>query len=74
VALPFARCAMAQGLDPHLVSVGPGPGRQVDLEVGVPAPHPERGAGREAGQGAFDQDVGAAVEAQVLKVDSRPQR
>jgi hypothetical protein len=40
----------------------------------VPAPHPERGARGEAGQGPFDQDMGTAVEAQVLKVDSRAQR
>jgi hypothetical protein len=42
--------------------------------VGVPAPHPERGARAEAGQAPFDEDVGAPVEAEVVKVDSRAQR
>jgi hypothetical protein len=46
----------------------------VDLEVRVAARHPERGARGEVGQGPFDQDVGAAIEAQILKVDSRTQR
>ena len=42
--------------------------------MGVPASHPERGARGEAGQGPFDEEVGAPVEAEVVKVDSRAQR
>jgi hypothetical protein len=60
--------------DSYLVTTGPGPGREMHLEVRISALHAERGAGAEAGQGPFDQDGGAAVEAQVLKVDSRIQR
>ena len=40
----------------------------------VPSAHSERVAGPQVGQGPFDQDVGAAIEAEVLKVDSRAQR
>jgi hypothetical protein len=43
-------------------------------EMSVAAVHLQRFAGRQAGQGPFDEDVGTAVEAQVLKVDSRAQR
>jgi hypothetical protein len=56
------------------VPVGAGPGREMDLQVGIPAPHPERGARGEVGQGPFDEDVGPAIEPEVLKVDSRTQR
>ena len=40
-------------------------------ERGVPAPDGEAPAYREAGQRPVEQQVGAALEAQVLKVDSR---
>jgi hypothetical protein len=40
----------------------------------VPACYAERVARAQVGQSPFDQDVGAAVEAQILKVDSRAQR
>ena len=40
----------------------------------VPACDTERVAWAQIGQGPFDQDVGAPVEAQILKVDSRAQR
>jgi hypothetical protein len=40
----------------------------------VPPGHPENVAGAQAGEDPFDEDVGAAVEAEVLKVDSRAQR
>jgi hypothetical protein len=43
-------------------------------EVKVPAAHLERGARGEAGQGPVDEDMSAAVEAEILKVDSRDQR
>ena len=56
------------------MAVGPGPGQEVDPEMRVAPGHLERGAGREGGQGPVDEDVGAAVEAEVLKVDSRAQR
>gem|GEM_PF-6407727 len=46
----------------------------MDLQVRVAAPDAQPGAGGEAGQGPIDQEVGAAVEADVLKVDSRVQR
>jgi hypothetical protein len=46
----------------------------VNLQMGIPARHAERGARGEAGQGPVDEDVGAPVEAEVLKVDSRIQR
>ena len=39
-----------------------------------PGPLRERVARAQTGQGAFDQDVGAAVEAEILKVDTRAQR
>jgi hypothetical protein len=42
-------------------------------QVRVPARHAEPGARRELRQGPVDEDVGAAVEAEVLKVDSRAQ-
>jgi len=42
--------------------------------MGVAAPHCQGGAGRMTGQGPLDQDVAAAVEAEVLKVDTRTQR
>ncbi|MDQ1490928.1 MAG: hypothetical protein QOJ23_3442, partial [Actinomycetota bacterium] len=53
---------------------GPGPGREVDPQVGVAAPHCEGAPRAQRGQGPFDEDVGAPVEAEVLKVDSRAQR
>ena len=56
------------------MAVRPGPGGQMDREMGVAAPHSQPGPRGEAGQGPVDQDVGAAVEAEVLKVDSRAQR
>ena len=56
------------------MAVGPCPGGQVDPQVRIPARHGEGGAGAQAGQGPFDQDVGAPVEPEVLKVDSRVQR
>jgi hypothetical protein len=59
---------------PDRVAVGPAPGREVDRQVGVAAGDSERIARRQAGQGPFDEDVGAPVEAEVLKVDSRIQR
>ena len=46
----------------------------MDREVEVATAHLERGARGQAGQGPLDEDVGAAVEAEVLKVDSRAQR
>ena len=46
----------------------------MDSELGVAAPHAEGGARGEAGQGPLDEDVGAPVEAEVVKVDSRAQR
>jgi hypothetical protein len=40
----------------------------------VPAGYVERVARAQIGQSPFDQDVGAAVEAEILKVDTRAQR
>jgi hypothetical protein len=42
-------------------------------EVRVAPPYRQCGAGGETGQGPFDEDVGATVEAEILKVDSRAQ-
>jgi hypothetical protein len=46
----------------------------MDPEVGIAAAHRQPVAGPQPRQGPFDEDVGAAIEAQVLKVDSRAQR
>ena len=43
-------------------------------KVRVSAAHDDGLAGTDPGQGPLDEDVGAAVEAEVLKVDSRDQR
>ena len=43
-------------------------------EMRIPSADSECVAGAEQGQGPVDEDVGAAVEAQVLKVDIRAQR
>jgi len=46
----------------------------VHREVWVPAVDDHGLAGTDPGQGPLDEDVGAAVEAELLKVDSRAQR
>jgi hypothetical protein len=46
----------------------------MDLQVRVSAADAETGAGGKLAEGPIDEEVGAAVEAEVLKVDSRVQR
>jgi hypothetical protein len=46
----------------------------VNPEVPVPAGHEQGVARLQFAERPFDEDVGAAVEAEVLKVDSRAQR
>jgi len=46
----------------------------VHPEVRIASPHGECATRREGAQGPVDEDVGAPVEAEVLKVDSRAQR
>jgi hypothetical protein len=46
----------------------------MDSEVLVATRHPQGVARRQIRQRPFDQDVGAAVEAEILKVDTRAQR
>jgi hypothetical protein len=56
------------------VALGPGPGREVHRQVRVLAPDAQPGARGEVAERPAEQEVGAAIEAEVLKVDSRPQR
>jgi len=70
----FAVAAATGSGGRHPVTLLAGPGREMDLQVRVAAPDAQPGAGGEVAEGPIDQDVGAAVEAEVLKVDSRVQR
>jgi hypothetical protein len=54
----------------HDVAPGATPGRDVQRKVGVPAHDLDGVARRERVQGPRDQDVGTAVEAEVVKVDT----
>ena len=46
----------------------------MDGQMGIPASNFEPAAARQPAQRPLDENVGAAVEAEVLKVDSRAQR
>jgi hypothetical protein len=56
------------------VALRPDPRTAVDPEMRIPAGDFEPVARFQVAEGPLDQDVGAAVEAEVLKVDSRTQR
>jgi hypothetical protein len=51
--------------------MGARPGSKVDVEMGVVSPDLESRTDRERLEGALDEQVGATVEPQRLKVDSR---
>ncbi|MCU1463490.1 MAG: hypothetical protein JWO37_3565, partial [Acidimicrobiales bacterium] len=48
-----------------------GPGREMDTQLGVVAPDLDAAPRRQPRQRPLDEEVGAAVEAEPLKVDSR---
>ncbi len=74
-AVPTRRVgrALDDGLAVAGVAVGPRPRLEVDGQVQVPTTDVEPVAGLKLGEGSVHEEVGALVEAEILKVDSRRQ-